>query len=392
MVFSRVADRYIRYGARSMPVGRDSDCLVIDRDMFIDECRIWHPEMSDDQLGVVYDLYRGEWAFPPSITSDQYKSLQERRNIFNIIFRLAGEFIRFTSDGPQVKFRHLFRWRELTQCLGEDILVCAAQASKYRFESRVSGLPLEPDYGAWPTVLHNDDPHLRYIFESIRLCELHSHLKASTDTFGLSWVCLMNNIEGQQTNFEKLARIHDPSRAHEVGQYLYDIVKRAYNVRQDLWMHYGVTDIRDIQPMDEKPDVRIDYQQTKMRCDRHNGDYLDYIPTSCDGPMAVFAGERRFLFRMFYYIMTADDPVFTELFYEYILIKNRLRATMIQINENRGFNNFKRYQDVKNIFLVGHFRSLPLSLPLWEAHKFKVTLYEITLTWWRINRMLSYQL
>ena len=63
-----------------------------------------------------------------------------------------------------------------------------------------------------PSVLHNDNPHLHYIFSTVRLCELHSHLKAATDKFAISWVCPDESYsQGNHhisRNLQKSFRIH----------------------------------------------------------------------------------------------------------------------------------------------------------------------------------------
>ena len=40
---------------------------------------------------------------------------------------------------------------------------------------------------------------------------------------------------------------------------------------------------------------------------------------------------------------------------------------MVQINDNTGFGNFKRFQDLKSTFLTPKYNELLSILPIWEA-------------------------
>ena len=67
----------------------------------------------------------------------------------------------------------------------------------------------------------------------------------------------------------------------------------------------------------------------------------------------VISGERWFLYEVFKKIY-AEDQEFaanTRLFYAYLLIKENIRAELIQANHNVGFNNFLQYQERKESFV-----------------------------------------
>ncbi len=119
--------------------------LMFDQEMFVDECRIRHPELSDDQMRMIYGIYKDEW----SIRHDIHHGPEETNishSIFNVVFLLADELLRISSEGtPLVRFRHLFRWRELTQILGEDIFTSALWA--YTIRHRLTTADYEPPVG-----------------------------------------------------------------------------------------------------------------------------------------------------------------------------------------------------------------------------------------------------
>lgn len=356
--------------------------MMIDEAMFVDECRRYHPELTDDQLRTVYAIYRDEWSYPsdhiPHDCDEGAEGVHDERHIFNVLFRISGELLRVTDDRPLVKFRHLFRWRELTQTMGEDLPACAALAWLHKdrepYDFRRHGAPgARPyiDFGGWPTVLHNDNPDLRHIFETVGLCELHSHLKASTDTFGITWICLMNHIGGRKSQFEELARTHDQSRYKTLADSLHSHAAQAVAIRAHIWKHI-LTGRGTIAPLPMTGDLEpcltaLDKTLSEMRV--KDSDF-DYIPGAAGSKMEVFAGERMLLYGTLERIIRSDDILLRELFYRYILIKNRIRAFLVQVNDNRGFDNFRRFQDLKSTFLLPRYRELLTSLPMWEAREF----------------------
>lgn len=378
--FSRIAERYL--GDNNVEPMDFDNGLMFDEAMFVDVCRGYHPELSDDQLRVIYALYRDEWSFPPDHTSlDTAKRNKANRHIFNVLFQIAEELLRFCDGKPTVKFRHLFRWRETTQLLGEDLLTTAflaySRKNRQRYDLLAHGaMPGREQirFTQWPTVLHNDNPHLHYIFNQVRLCELHSHLYASTDTFTITWVCLMNHMSARQSDFLQLTTVQDPSRKRSLATSLHELVAMAAHIRRHIWKHIigNESPVRPLPPVNilETALGEFDRELERMRVEP---DDPDYISDDRDHPMAVFAGERIFLFATFERIIRTDDIILYELFLRYILIKNRLRSFLVQVNDNRGFNNFKRFQDLKARFLTPSYSCLLARLPMWEAREFNYT-------------------
>ncbi len=67
----------------------------------------------------------------------------------------------------------------------------------------------------------------------------------------------------------------------------------------------------------------------------------------------VISGERWFLYEVFKKIYSEDESFLyhTKLFYAYLLIKENIRAELIQANHNVGFHNFLLYQNRKESFV-----------------------------------------
>lgn len=69
----------------------------------------------------------------------------------------------------------------------------------------------------------------------------------------------------------------------------------------------------------------------------------------------VISGERWFLYEVFKKIYSEEAQFASNgrLFYAYLLMKENIRAEMIQVNHNVGFHNFLKYQDRKEFFIEG---------------------------------------
>lgn len=378
--FSKIADRYLLEETRSTSDGLEySDAgLIIDESMFVDECRSHHPELSDDQIRMIYGLYRDEWAYPPD--EPPAENSYRHPNIFNVLYRFSHEVLRMKGNEPTVIFSNLFRWRELTLNIGEDTMVAAFLAYFNR------NLPDSPkcidatirkklffdgiDFCLWPTILHNDNPHLNYIFRNNRMSDLHSHLNASTDNFTISWVSLMNEIDGRKKDFLRLGKAHDESRYGYFANLMHSYVIFACGLRLNLWrLVNGNSTLMPIRLHDilSDPDSYAKELQVELHKEKGKEDFLDYVVCDILSPMSVIAGERKFLYGVFKYIMRNDDDRVSIYYHQYLLAKNRFRSFMVQVNSNRGFANFKRYQDLKLIFMKPRYKALVSSLAVWEA-------------------------
>lgn len=365
VAFYRVARRFL---TGSQDIAASIGNLQLPESFFMDEARIHHPELSDDNLRMIYDLGKDDWSHYgyESNTADE-------GNIFQVIACLAKQLCEDTDSFPKVHFKDLFRWREITQLVGEDLVTCSLLAFIDRYKTK-SDRRFD-----WPSVLHNDNPHLNYTFERKGLCELHSHLMASTNTFEITWVCLMNHIANKSSKFEKLSSRHEPSRSTELSDELYILITEAAKLR---WLMYQclVHDELDaanliVNTRPKADSIDSDTETERNQYCKNNGvkwipDYISIYP---DSPMSVYAGERWLLYSVLKRIYATNDPNLTKALYRYILAKSLLRSYFIQLNRNIGFSNFQRYQDIKISFLNKKYRTLVSSLPLWEASEHNFT-------------------
>ena len=83
---------------------------------------------------------------------------------------------------------------------------------------------------------------------------------------------------------------------------------------------------------------------------------LDYVipklkkdATRKDEIFAIYSGERRFLYQLFYAIQEGRIEIqeHVPMVYLYLLIKNHIRKLFVQNNHLVGFENFQEYQNRK---------------------------------------------
>ena len=362
--FSRVAARWLN-GIQTPTDFPRGSFFPLDQATFLDEARLHHPELSDNSLILIYRLAKDEWC-----RFGFEGRCSDETNIFQALAFITDQILEERDGEPTVHFKDIFRWRELTQLLGEDLLTCAFLAFK---DKSLAEYPSR-DF-IWPSVIHNDNPDLNYLFKKKGLCELHSHLKASANTFEITWVSLMNHICGLQRHFEYLAEKHEPSVKQRLGATIYDFTTEAARLRFAIFQFLNA-DKPDFDPMelDKIPDAAsVDAKTETERLIRSSEWIPDYSDPTHGSPMAVYAGERMLLYKAFLKIFRTNDPALTIALYRYVLTKSLLRTYFIQINNNLGFANFKRFQDVKNALIAKEYNSLVESLPIWEAKKHNYT-------------------
>lgn len=83
----------------------------------------------------------------------------------------------------------------------------------------------------------------------------------------------------------------------------------------------------------------------------------DYIKCNLASSFTFFRNvnrtERWFLYTMFLKLYSGDAEfrALGNLFYAYLVMKNRIRAELVQVNNKTGFDNFLKYQDRKEYFI-----------------------------------------
>lgn len=297
-------------------------------------------------------------------------------SLFLLLPRYTEDVLRLSGTELVCRLEELLNWRELSLQTGQDLLTTAYLAWH---DSRDMYTRLRFD---WPAVLAVDDARLKEILRR-GISENHFHLYGSTQSFSLSWMCLMNFPEriGHFLRSHQIAKkmfenlqdtpnlnpsdIHLPWErrlclAAILRAYLFERCKQfqlAGSQMSDLPTNWGFSILgnfmRSFQPgriaADQAGRLRFQYG---IRCRQADGSRfcLDYaIPP--DGMESVFralSGERYLLYHCFVSCFqgrfSAEEQ---DLFYLYILLKAQFRSELIQGNRRVGFQNFANYQDRK---------------------------------------------
>ena len=115
-------------------------------------------------------------------------------DIFGNCFDKAGEFARdvFESGGLlKIQQNHLLKWRGITRLIGEELLT-TAYVAKHNVRTEF----------CWQDVQEVDCPWLDSVLRD-GVCDIHSHLNASYDSYLINWIGLMNQIAGKAYFFDR---------------------------------------------------------------------------------------------------------------------------------------------------------------------------------------------
>lgn len=336
-----------------------SRSLLISEAQFVESARIEHTELSDDQIRLIYQLFRDDWS-----TDDK----SGRKNIFHSLIHFTRPMLVVGQHMPCLVFNNLFRWYEIAQIVGEELLVCAFLADRERFP----GSHQERTHFAWSTILPTDNMELNDRIRRGEAADLHQHLKASTDVFGISWICLMNHVMHRMRHFSKLYAASQHAQASQVYAHYIE----AAAIRLQLYRQVVLGKPLDRNAIYEAcrkaqyGDVSALQSAIHLEQNRHDGSgQLDYACAPRTRETDLFTGERRLLYRTLRTIYETGDPVLTALLHNYLLTKTKIRQHLVQLNKNAGFANFDRYEQRKEVFIEPYprYANLLKSLPAYEA-------------------------
>ncbi len=343
------------------------DFSLLDEPSFTAVARQCAPSLSDDALRLIHKLSVNDWNHTDFINGKVERlPLPKASLIFRAIFDAAENLLVHDIDWVKVRFQNLFKWREVTRLVGEDLFVTAFLAAEDAFSYRRS-----PDIGrrlAYPPTLHNDNLDIKWLMNHGRLHELHTHLYASTNVFNINWVCLMNKPAGRCRTITRMLRVLEDVVDNKKVLQIQELIIKAARFRYGAWMLLSGQYDRDEFEKKVIKDMTGIMSQTdgkKLQAivcalkapDREVPDYIipPDIPDHCQRDFRVYLGERYFLYNAFLYLIHNDDRKFVGWFRFYLLVKAFLREYLIQLNANHGFANFKRYQDVKGLFVDNHY-------------------------------------
>ena len=350
--------RYIPYSNVSIHdnfAPQNHDCMVVNKNAFLEQCRRVFPERSED-----------EWINAYLLTKENMSKNGGRPSVFTLISQLCEKLLVCHSSDVLCKFEQLFRWREISLSLGQDMLICCYLAD-YDLRHNIKRRNF-----SWLPVVMSDNQRIRAIFEK-GIAENHFHLKGSARIFEINWICIMNNICGQEKNFKAIKKSLSCSSDgnKNFSTSFYDDCKLAALYRLYLFCELKGIKSQDLFNLIEEgskllgvyiKDVqdKIDYIKLLYGVQGKGGKTFDYALSKevliySERKYDILLGERYFLYQCYRACFRNDFSRKTQnIFYQYLKLQVSFRNEMIQVNKNVGFKNFSDYEKRKTCFLDSH--------------------------------------
>ena len=283
------------------------------------------------------------------------------------VIHFSEKVLRLVGDAPKCRIEQVRYWRMAFLHLGQDVFVCAFLAGEDHRKRRVRN-----DL-TWPAVIRTDHGGLNTLLDR-GLAENHQHLYGSSQSFPLSWCCMMNFPEDQH-RIDKEFDIFLQAQTNRRGT----IDLLSSRKRVEYASHLRATLFKWLKSPGNEPEEEV------MLCDRLESvdqnlirnlrqlygagvpqrdgqakclDYALEYPVFYAAPDAhyrVLAGERNFLYQCFRsYLDGRMGPQTQKTFYLYLVLKAQFRSELIQVNKYVGFQNFADYQDRKTSLFAHH--------------------------------------
>ncbi len=369
--------------AKQLRTGRWQLCLDTFEEWFLDGADNLLADYSIDEDKLIFSKLKkdaAEWIesskkhTKASSDADETKNWQLPDLAFAYLGKTSENVLRLQNQLPYCKIEKTLSWRDLFLSMGQDIFVCAFLAKEdcQAQQKRVNF--------AWPSVIRTDHASLNALLDR-GLAENHQHLNGSSQTLALSWLDLMNHPDDHSLLDNKrfqafrkptvlhrdnteLVSLHDQVRlACVLRLFLFEKLKSPQEtgnanhtpaaqlslqrLLEQRWLQHEVlARIKKTRLQYAKPVAQEDGTMRQL-------DYLlteEIMEGTQNEPCRALAGERYFLyenFRLLYNGKTDSDAKWA--FYLYIVLKGRFRSEMIQLNKRRGFANFAKYEERKDV-------------------------------------------
>jgi hypothetical protein len=298
------------------------------------------------------------------------------QSIFNLIKFFSCSVLKEINREPVCNYHDLLRWSEICRYLGEEIFTASFFAYNDLKGHR------ERYFFSWKPIINSDNTRLRELLKQ-GIAENHCHLKATSQNFQISWVCLMNNFLNKGKAFKELKNKLEPEinlDFEHKSPSLYELVKKAAYIRAFLF-----TKVVKQLPESENDNYHLSDKKLKKvlhrdfiniysfeiqeeisslkklfgHCFNITGfpevpDYAlphNILPENFNGNILLY-GERLLLYSVFKEIYKSKEYyIYQDLFYAYLVIKSKMREEIIQLNDRVGFANFQNYEERKDKFI-----------------------------------------
>lgn len=184
---------------------------------------------THDELDNLYQKVTEDWMYAPG----QQHAERGCSSPFYLLTHFNEQLLKEIEIEPFVRFHHLLKWRDLTFHLGEDTFTTSFLAYRDTVANK------SRRYFSWRPVLFSDNRRLHELLQK-GVAENHSHLWASSLTFDLSWIALVNHfpsLREKLKDFQKKYRLNGKT-SHQFNTETVEfetLVKKAIALRLVLW-------------------------------------------------------------------------------------------------------------------------------------------------------------
>jgi hypothetical protein len=342
----------------------------IDKKIFVNLCQEEENQFSKDDAENIYYIVK------ESMT-ELKKDMPSNESVFNLLINYSGKILENCGDAVRCKYKDLLKWREISLKLDQDLFICSFFALEDIFMRK------ERKYFDWDVIIKSNNIRLHNLL-SQGMSENHFHLKGSAPTFKLSWVSLMNDIDcSKKVNLKYNNRLDKDDDGYIDIEESIVIAAAIRVVLFKLLMDEQMSQkdtlediLKEVIFSYDNYEIRIDRSILSMyyndiKCEisslkylfgtdlRHNSRNVkvDYAITENvsieDRSARLFSGERYFMYSCFRKIYENDKKFMNkaDLFYAYLILKNKVRAELVQENRRVGFSNFSDYQNRKSKYM-----------------------------------------
>ena len=294
--------------------------------------------------------------------------------VFQLLVNYDMNIFEYCDEVPVVKRSKLMDFRQISLELGQDIFTVSYLA----YMAFRKNIPEQVKFD-WNKVVYTNDRRLQNILNT-GIAENHFHLAGSAPVFFLSWIALMNNPHMIGKFFDSLYQSDDPfienrnrsisfsnnthqlnwSRSLRLAAWIRSLFfQKIYHISSETKWNFDALDLdfsrltglsSKIMKLKQLYGEKFLQPDGSLKCLDYaiikNNYFFDHTSEN-----RLFYGERQFMYKCFTACFRQEFSFEEQnLFYLYLLLKNRFRSELIQVNHETGFANFFIYQYRKAIF------------------------------------------
>ena len=287
---------------------------------------------------------------------------------FLLLKRWTDEVLTEKNGRAMVRLDHFLKWRETTLLIGEELPIIIHLAGVD------TGKRTDFSWKEFAGI------NSEIVDDALRngVCDIHSHLNATYNSFLFGWISMMNQIVGREESFKWLQNPMDnPVVLHNyIFSDLYQWCILAAKIRSCLYRCYVLEDLKEEDVFEklfsEQNDSWLSYYNDNVKEVQEDIDYLRHLTVTyydstrfidyavnvvesdvqSRSPYLVLYGERQIEYKFFrkYLKRQLKDKRVAHLVYLYERIKTEYRKELLYTNRKTGLTNFKNYNSRKEAF------------------------------------------